>query len=200
MRFLIGIDEAGRAPLAGPVAVGAARVKSGFDWSKVGGVRDSKKMTPLARRRFYSEMLKLQRQGSLQFTVAFASHSLIDEVGITKAVHSAIAIALKRLKADPMESNIFLDGLLHAPEEYEYQQTIIGGDDVLPIISLAAIAAKVTRDRLMARLAPKYPEYGFEIHKGYPTHAHRSVIAARGLTNIHRVSYCRKLIIAAESV
>lgn len=200
MRYLIGIDEAGRAPLAGPVAVGAAMVRSGFDWSLVGGIRDSKKMTPISRARFYLRMLQMRRDGILNFSVAYASHEMIDEIGMTKAVHFAIERALRALEADPQESSVFLDGLLSAPEIFKYQQTIIGGDDVLPVISMAAIAAKVSRDRLMRRLARQYPLYGLDVHKGYPTRAHREAIAVHGLSKIHRVSYCKNLPIAEKAV
>lgn len=192
MRYLIGIDEAGRAPLAGPVAVGAAMVKSGFDWSRIGGIRDSKKMTALSRERYFREMQKMQNDGILKYAVAFAPHGMIDNVGITAAVHYAIERALISLEADPLNSNVFLDGLLSAPESFKYQQTIIGGDDVLPVISLAAIAAKVTRDRLMKRLAKKFPVYGFEVHKGYGTQVHRDAIRKFGLCEIHRVTYSQK--------
>lgn len=200
MKYLIGIDEAGRGPLAGPVAVGAAMVKSGFDWSQMPGVRDSKKLTRLARERIFRQMQEMRREGEMQFVVCYASHSLIDEIGITKAVHHALSRALANLEVSPLGCNVYLDGLLHAPPEYKYQQTIIGGDDVLPIISLAAIAAKVSRDRLMARLARKYPGYGLEVHKGYPTRAHREAIAKNGLSEIHRVSYCSSLILERKSI
>ncbi|MBI2610842.1 ribonuclease HII [Candidatus Kaiserbacteria bacterium] len=192
MRYLIGIDEAGRAPLAGPVAVGAAMVKSGFDWSLVGGVRDSKLMSKPARERYFRLMQQMQREGILKFSVAFAPHSMIDEKGITMAVQFAIERALQMLRADPSRSNVFLDGLLSAPDEFKNQQTIVGGDDVLPIISLAAIAAKVTRDRLMTRFAKKFPSYGFEQHKGYGTRSHREAIRRFGLCEIHRMTYSQK--------
>lgn len=192
MRYLIGVDEAGRAPLAGPVAVGAAMVKSGFDWSRIGGIRDSKKMSALARERYFREMQKMQNEGILKFAVAFAPHRMIDDVGITAAVHFGVERALISLEADPLNSNVFLDGLLSAPESFKYQQTIIGGDDVLPVISLAAIAAKVTRDRLMMKLAKKFPVYGFEVHKGYGTQVHRDAIRKFGLCEIHRITYSQK--------
>ena len=193
MKYLIGIDEAGRGPLAGPVAVGAAMVKSGFDWSLVGGIRDSKKLTALARERYFREMQKLQREGDLKFAVILASHSMIDEKGITAAVRYAIAEVLDTLDPDPLESGVFLDGLLSAPVWFKHQQTIIGGDDVLPIISLAAIAAKVTRDRYMVRLSRRYPSYGFDMHKGYGTRTHREAIQKFGLSIVHRTTYCSRL-------
>lgn len=196
MRYLIGVDEAGRAPLAGPVAVGAAMVRSGFDWSLVGGVRDSKRMTERARENMFRRMQALRRDGALRFAVSYAPHSLIDRVGITKAVAWALSRALERLGADPSESAVYLDGLLRAPEQFTHQQTLIGGDDVLPVISLAAVAAKVSRDHRMVRLARKYPGYHLELHKGYPTRAHREAIFSRGLSDIHRVTFCAKLLSA----
>ena len=86
-----------------------------------------------------------------------------------------------------------LDGLLHAPEEY-VQKTIIRGDVTEPIISLASIAAKVERDRLMKKLAKKYPQYGFEVHKGDGTKKHRQAIVRFGLCDIHRQTFCKKLV------
>ena len=86
-----------------------------------------------------------------------------------------------------------LDGSLHAPAEYIHQETIIRGDDTEPVISLASIMAKVTRDRLMKRLSPKYPAYGFDAHKGYGTLLHRRAIAQFGLSDVHRTSFCRRL-------
>jgi ribonuclease HII len=192
--YLIGIDEAGRGPLAGPVSVGAAMVRSGFDWSHVGGIRDSKKMTPFARERFYARMLEMRRAGTLAFSVAFASAAMIDEQGMTRAIRFAMARALRNIEADPDECNIFLDGALQAPEMFLHQQTIIGGDDVLPVISLAAVAAKVSRDRYMSRIAEEYPGYGFDIHKGYGTKAHRDAIAKRGLCPLHRATFCSNIV------
>ncbi len=83
------------------------------------------------------------------------------------------------LAPEPERARVLLDGLLHAPEEYD-QETIIRGDESEPIIALASVAAKVKRDRLMKRLALKYPEYGFDIHKGYGTKKHRNLIRIFG--------------------
>ncbi|KKW36410.1 MAG: Ribonuclease HII, partial [Candidatus Giovannonibacteria bacterium GW2011_GWA2_53_7] len=140
---------------------------------------------------FFRQMRRLKDEGLLRYSVAFSTHSLIDEEGITAAVKIAIAEALRKLKAEPHNCSIFLDGLLAAPAEYKRQHTIIGGDDILPLISLAAIAAKVTRDRLMIRLSKKYPQYGFESHKGYGTQQHWDALNQFGLCEIHRRTYCK---------
>ena len=175
-------------------------VRSGFDWSQLPKVRDSKKITEIGRNKIFRQMQALRRQERLWFAVAYASHALIDEIGITKAVHAALEKAIFSLKASPQESAVYLDGLLKAPAQFKRQQTIIGGDDVLPIISLAAIAAKVSRDRLLIRLSKKYPGYGLEIHKGYPTRTHRDAIVEKGLSAIHRVTYCKTLISTEKTV
>ena len=92
------------------------------------------------------------------------------------------------LAPDPTEVRVLLDGLLHAPEEYE-QETIIKGDALEPVISLASIAAKVRRDRLMKRLALAYPEYFFEVHKGYGTKKHYEALKKWGPSDIHRKTF-----------
>lgn len=193
-KFLIGVDEAGRGPLAGPVAVGAAMVRPGFDWSQIGGVRDSKKMTPAARMRFFRQMRRLQNDGLLRYSVAFAPPAVIDAEGIAAAVRNAVALVLRRIEAEPEQCSVFLDGLLSAPPQFKRQHTIIGGDDALPLISLAAIAAKVARDRLMVRLSRQYPGYGFERHKGYGTKSHIEALRKLGPCKLHRRTYCSRLL------
>jgi ribonuclease HII len=200
MKYLIGIDEAGRGPLAGPVAVGAVVVSRAFDWKQVIGAKDSKQMTPASREHLYATMTALRTRGALNFAVAFSSSSVIDRRGIVFAVHSALARCLTMLEADPLTCEIRLDGSLHAPVEFTKQITIIRGDQSEPIISLASIAAKVERDRLMCRLAKKHPAYALEVHKGYGTRIHREAIMKNGLSEIHRRSFCRALISGQLSV
>lgn len=180
--------------MAGPVAVGAVKVPIGFDWSLVAGAKDSKQMTPKSREALYKKMCSLRREGKLDFAVAFSSAAFVDKRGIVPAVQFALARALRRLpEAEPREVGVLLDGGLHAPEEYIHQKTIIRGDQSEPAISLASIAAKVMRDRLMVRMAQKYPVYGFDIHKGYGTLAHRRAIKESGLCLQHRTTFCTKL-------
>ena len=203
MQFLLGVDEAGRAPLAGPVAVGVVAVADGFDVAReFPGIKDSKQLSELARERLFVELQKRVERGDARFRVSYGSHTEIDARGITIAVRRAVrrsVLALVRecknevrplgsgLKVEP-RFRILLDGLLYAPREYP-QETVIHGDDLIPIISLASIAAKVSRDRLMRRLAKHYPAYGFERHKGYATRAHYAALALHGPCAIHRMSY-----------
>lgn len=193
MKYLIGIDEAGRGPLAGPVSVGAVIVRRDFDFSLVAGIKDSKLLNAAMRDSWYKRLETLRDEGALRFAVAFSSAGVIDRRGIVPAVFSALRRTLVRLEADPAECEVRLDGSLKAPREFTMQRTIIRGDQTEPIISLAAIAAKVERDRLMTRLARKYPEYRFEQHKGYGTDLHRSLIKEYGFSPLHRASFCTAL-------
>ena len=97
-------------------------------------------------------------------------------------------------EAEPKDCRVLLDGSLRAPAEYIRQETIIRGDDTEPVISLASIMAKVTRDRLMKQISSKYPEYDFHVHKGYGTLAHRRIIATSGLCDLHRRTFCTRLL------
>src|SRR3989344_1683115 len=177
MNYLIGIDEAGRGPLAGPVAVGAVMVPIDFDWSLVEGVRDSKKLLEKKREEFFARAVELEQSQTLRFSVSTSSAAYIDRYGIVPAIKRALAEALSRFEIEPGDCRVMLDGSLSAPAEYIHQETIIRGDDTEPAISLASIMAKVTRDRLMRRLSPQYPSYGFDVHKGYGTLMHRTRIA-----------------------
>ena len=191
MRTILGVDEAGRAPLAGPVSVGIVAVAEGFDVSReFPGVKDSKQLTELARERMYEMLLARVGRGDARFRVCYGSHTEIDARGITIAVRRAIRRGVLALapRARAADARIYLDGLLYAPREYP-QETIINGDDLVPIISLASIAAKVSRDRLMKRLARRFPAYGFEKHKGYGTKAHWAALNLHGPCEIHRTTY-----------
>lgn len=189
MRFILGVDEAGRGPLAGPVAVGVVRVPEGFDIKKnFPGADDSKKLSETVREELYKEMEARKKAGEIDFCVRLSSAKMIDTKGITAAVRSAVWSGVRFIAENPVSVKVFLDGLLLAPPEYE-QETIIKGDALVPVISLASVAAKVRRDRLMKRLALQYPEYAFEVHKGYGTKRHYEAIGKWGLTDIHRRSF-----------
>ena len=187
--LLLGVDEAGRGPLAGPVAVGVVAVPPGFDILKeFPGITDSKLLSALKREKLYEMVSFRAARGDIRFAVKFSAHTYIDRFGITRAVRKAAWEGVREL-AEPADGAVMLDGLLRAPKEY-LQRTVIGGDLKVPVISLASIVAKVERDRLMERLSMLYPEYGFESHKGYATHEHRVALRRHGLCEIHRKTYC----------
>ena len=189
MRFLLGVDEAGRGPLAGPVSVGVVAVPEGFDVAREFlGVADSKKLSEKAREKIFTELEARSARGDVRFTVELESADVIDREGITLAVRRAVSRGVNTLAPDAALVHVQLDGSLRAPAEYA-QETIIHGDDLIPIISLASIAAKVVRDRLMVELAAQYPDYGFEKHKGYGTRLHYEMLEKHGLCVIHRRSF-----------
>lgn len=193
MAYVVGIDEAGRGPLAGPVAVGGVRIKEGFDKKFMTGVKDSKQLTEEERELWFSLIKEGKRKGVLDYKVALVSEKVIDSRGITYAIKLAIKRVLKGLEASHEDSQIFLDGSLKAPVEFEHQLTVIKGDEKIPVISLASICAKVTRDRRMVKLSKKYPQYGFDLHKGYGTYLHRKAIQKYGPSSVHRLSFLKNL-------
>lgn len=198
-QFLIGIDEAGRGPLAGPVSVGVVLWKKPIDKNiqrelkKIKG-KDSKKLTYREREVWFEKIKLWKQEEKLDFHVSLISSNIIDTKGISFAIKKAIKKCLKKMNAECTSCEIRLDGSLKAPQEFVYQKTIIKGDEKEPIISLASIAAKVTRDRYMVKISKKHAEYGFEIHKGYGTKAHRTLIKTLGITPFHRKSFLKNII------
>lgn len=164
-----------------------------FDWQSVVGVRDSKKLTPLQREEWYEKIATLKKHGLLDFAVSFSAARSIDRRGIVASIHAALLRCLQSLDAEPDDTEIRLDGSLFAPREFTMQKTIIHGDDLEPIISMASIVAKVRRDRLMRRIARQFPKYDFDMHKGYGTSRHRELIRIHGLCAIHRATFCSRL-------
>jgi ribonuclease HII len=193
-RFLVGVDEAGRGPLAGPVAIGVAVVPYGFDWKTIPGVGDSKKVSPKNREAIFRLAKSLKKTGVIDWSVILISAKIIDTIGITRAVAKGIERGMGRLGLNPNSVKVRLDGLLKAGAEYRKQKTIIKGDAKEKVIGLASILAKVTRDTYMVRLGKKYPEYGFEVHKGYGTLVHRKAIKKFGRSPVHRESFCRNIL------
>ena len=194
-QFLIGIDEAGRGPLAGPVAVGLVLVQKGFNIRRAfPGVADSKKLSPQRREEIYARLVCAKKKGLVFFTVQFSSAATIDRIGISKAIARALNRGISAIIQDrpPYLCNILLDGSLLAPTTFR-QKTIIRGDATEPIISLASIVAKVERDRLMQKLAKRYPGYGLDVHKGYGTKLHYKKLQQHGLSEIHRKSFIHGL-------
>jgi ribonuclease HII len=199
-KYIIGIDEAGRGPLAGPVSVGAALVARDFDFGLLLGVRDSKKLTPKKRLAIFGQVEILKKSKELDYVVVMVSAKVIDKIGIVPAIKRALSQALVKLCKNnplvtPKNTFIKLDGGLKAPAEFIYQETIIKGDDKERVIGLASIMAKVTRDKYMEKAARKadFAKYGFEIHKGYGTKVHLDNIAKYGLSSEHRPLFCRNI-------
>ena len=186
---MLGVDEAGRGPLAGPVAVGVVAVAEGFDvMREFPGVADSKKLSEKRREEIFQMLVARVARGDARFAVELENERTIDREGIASAVRRAVTRGVNALAPDSALVKIQLDGALKAPPEYA-QETIINGDELVPLISLASIAAKVTRDRLMVEFAGDYPFYGFEKHKGYSTKAHYEALAMHGPCAIHRRSF-----------
>lgn len=192
--YVIGIDEAGRGPLAGPVSVGLVAIPSELykdvldDFVRL-GLRDSKQLSAKAREEFFIRLKSYSQDDLLFFTKSFVHAHVIDRVGIAKAIRMGIRRGISRLALEPEKSFVYLDGALSAPEEYR-QATVIKGDEKIPIVSLASIVAKVTRDAYMERAEKLYPEYSFCLHKGYGTKKHRDEIKEHGFSKIHRRSFC----------
>ncbi len=200
-KYIIGIDEAGRGPLAGPVAVGVTMVPVAFDWHLIPGVGDSKKVSPKNREAIFRRATELSRSGQLYYVVVMTSASRIDKVGIVPAIKQALDKALEKVVKiqpglSPRDFYIKLDGGLKAPKEFQNQETIIKGDAKELMIGLASIMAKVTRDKYMEKLAKErqYQAYDFATHKGYGTKKHREAIVRNGLSKEHRASFCQRCI------
>ncbi len=177
-----GIDEAGRGPLAGPVCAAAVILPPHVD---IPGLNDSKKLTDKRRR----ELAPMIKEQAIAYGIAFASHEEIDEINILQATLLAMERALSQLegKAD--------FALIDGNREKDFGipvQTVVKGDSLSANIAAASILAKVTRDDYMEQMAKLYPQYGFEIHKGYGTKAHYAALTAYGHSPIHRLSFLKK--------
>jgi len=199
VRYIIGIDEAGRGALAGPVCVGAVLYPEDFDWQAAFSIvtrrgmvvlKDSKQLSSQQRELLYEFIVQ---NGRLRHAFALVDARAIDTIGIVNAGHEAAAIALSRLGVSPERAEVLLDAGLRAPSVWT-QRSIIRGDETVPAIALASIVAKVTRDRLMEEVAQLYSAYRFEEHKGYGTLAHRQAIARKGLCDLHRTTFCSRLV------
>jgi len=193
-RYLIGIDEVGRGPLAGPLTLCACRVKDDFDFSYFTGIKDSKKLSPQKRQEWFEKISVLRAAGLVSFALSHVSALEIDSMGLPHCIKKAIRNILDELTANPLETEIRLDGSLFAPQEFIFQTTIIRGDEKEPVISAASIVAKVTRDKMMEEFGEEYPLYGFATHKGYGTKEHIKAIKIHGLTPIHRKSFLKGIL------
>lgn len=204
-RYTIGIDEVGRGPVAGPVCVCVSFLRADFEekFNQVTtGIRDSKKMTEKKRKEWLELFKEWQKEGWFDFVIKNKTASAIDRLGISQCLKKCIEEGLKEIseKIEPnSEIKIYLDGSLKAPQEFINQETIIKGDEKIPLISTASIIAKVFRDTYMEKLQKqmqeaKMPDYGFDKHKGYGTKTHLEAISKYGLSKYHRKSFLKNFL------
>ena len=190
-KVIVGIDEVGRGPLAGPVAVCALCLQNNFNKNNFRNFKDSKKLSHKQRVEWLARINAEKEKGNIIYQVCFESNRVIDKKGIVFAIRRALHNSLKSLGTNPKNCVVLLDGGLRAPPKYKNQKTIIKGDEKKLAIALASIVAKVTRDELMKKLAGEYSSYGLEIHKGYGTKRHIKAIKKFGLSPLHRVTFCK---------
>lgn len=184
--LIIGVDEAGRGPLAGPVVAAAVALKTVYFKNRID---DSKKLTSSQREKAYQEII----QKSV-FGIGIINEKIIDSLNILaatcKAMEAAIQAALGKLKRVPQKDiYVIVDGDMSLDIKLPFT-SIIEGDSKSKSIACASILAKVTRDRIMALYDKMYPQYGFLKHKGYPTKAHRLALEKFGPSIIHRTTFC----------
>lgn len=195
-RYVIGIDEVGRGPLAGPVAVGALVLKKPLPREFRRKTFDSKQIKHTERAIWYARICAAQKSDHLDFKVTFVSEKIIDTKGLSFAIRKALDTSLRAVvrstKLTTAQCDIRLDGGLKAPADFTRQKTITKGDASEVSIGLASIVAKHLRDKKMIALHKKYPLYGFDIHKGYGTAKHRAAIRKYGLCPLHRRLFLRK--------
>lgn len=197
MKWLVGVDEAGRGPLAGPVSVGVVKVPVDFDWTLIPGVGDSKQVSPKKRALVFLRAQELRQAGELDYAVSLVSAKEIDTTGIVPSIRKGMEQAFTALQLQPADVTIKLDGSLYAPASFLQQETIIKGDAKEKVIGLASILAKETRDRYMEKIADQYPEYELAAHKGYGTAKHRAAIQAQGPSPEHRLSFLKNILRAS---
>jgi ribonuclease HII len=191
---IVGIDEVGRGPLAGPVTVAAVFLAKNH---KFLGLKDSKQLTPASREKWYG---KIRKNRDIFYALASVSPKSIDRANVTKCANLAAGRAFKKLiksrNLRPDDVRVFLDGGLYLdlPKVFKpaFAKTVIKGDEKIDAVKLASVVAKVRRDRYMKLLHKSYPKYGFEEHKGYGTKKHLNAIVKYGPSDVHRLTFLRK--------
>ena len=182
IRIICGVDEAGRGPLAGPVCAAAVILPPNAD---IPGLNDSKKLTDKRRR----ELFPIIKEQAVAYGIGLASHEEIDEINILQATYLAMERALAQLSVKPELA--LIDG--NRAKDFGIPvQTVVKGDSLSASIAAASILAKVTRDDLMMQAAEEYPQYQFDVHKGYGTKAHYEALTAYGPSPIHRMTFLKK--------
>ena len=180
--LVCGVDEAGRGPLAGPVCAAAVILPRDLE---IEGLNDSKKLSDKRRRALY-EVITEQ---AISYGIAMVDEKVIDEINILQATFLAMRRALAQLTVTP--DLVLIDG----NRETDFGlpvKTVVKGDSLSANIAAASVLAKVSRDDWMLEMAKQYPQFGFEIHKGYPTRAHYDALRAHGPCPIHRMSFLKK--------
>ncbi len=190
-KYYIGIDEVGRGPVAGPVTVCAVISFAGRKINGFEGIRDSKKLTDKGKEKWFKKIREAKEGKLLDFAIFSSSNKVIDKFGIVQAVSQCIKNCLGKFEAPIDECYVLLDGSLYAPKIYKNQETIIKGDEKEPLIAMASIAAKISRDWYMSNLPERYDLYGFKDHKGYGTKAHYAAIKQHGISDLHRRTFLK---------
>lgn len=180
IEVLAGIDEVGRGPLAGPVVAAAVVMPPN---RKIRGVDDSKVLSAARREELVIEI----RRRAIAIGIGAASCREIDRINILRATALAMSRAVRNLRRDP--DHLLVDGLPVPELGLDRQTAVVDGDSLCHSIACASIVAKVCRDRLMQRLATRYPQYGWERNKGYGTPEHREALREHGFTRHHRLSF-----------
>ena len=182
IQVICGVDEAGRGPLAGPVCAAAVILPPHLE---IPGLDDSKKLTDKRRR----ELFPIIQEQAIAYGIGLASHEEIDEINILQATYLAMERALAQLNVRP--DHVLIDG--NRAKEFGLPvTTVVKGDSLSANIAAASVLAKVTRDELMEKLAQDYPQYQFEVHKGYGTKAHYAALTEHGPSPIHRMTFLKK--------
>ena len=180
--IICGVDEAGRGPLAGPVCAAAVILPKGLE---IPGLTDSKKLTDKKRR----ELFPVIKEQAIAYGIGLASHDEIDEINILQATFLAMQRAIDQLEGKAEFA------LIDGNREKDFGlpvMTVVKGDSRSASIAAASVLAKVARDDVMLAMAEEYPEYGFEIHKGYGTKAHYAALREHGASKIHRKTFLKK--------
>lgn len=182
IKIICGVDEAGRGPLAGPVCAAAVILPPN---AEIPGLNDSKKLSDKKRRELYPVIM----EQAVAYAIAFADHKEIDEINILQATYLAMERAISQLSVKPELA--LIDGN-RAKDFGVPVQTVVHGDSLSASIAAASVLAKVTRDDYMLKMAEEYPDYDFEIHKGYGTKAHYAALTEKGPCAIHRMTFLKK--------
>lgn len=191
-KIVVGLDESGRGPLAGPVVACAVSINPICEirgkFVQIHKIKDSKKLTPKKREEFYKVLIN---HPQIKWGIGIVSEKVIDRINILEATRQAMKRAVLNLsrKIDYKPDFLIIDGNSNLPKIKLPQKCIIKADEKVISCTLASIIGKVKRDRIMERYHKKYPQYGFDKHKGYPTKKHRQMLKKYGTCKIHRQSF-----------